>query len=151
MVRKVLGVIVGYIVMALFVFLTFTGAYLALGAEQAFKPGNYNVSLRWIVISVVLGLIAAIIGGFVCSLISKSSRACQVLAGLVLVLGLLVAIPALTANDLRPNVRPRDVPNLQAMQNARSPKWFALLNPIVGAVGVLVGAGLRQKTSKSSE
>lgn len=151
MARKVIGVIVGYIVMALFVFLTFTGAYLGLGAEQAFKPGNYNVSLRWIVISVVLGLIAAIIGGYVCALIAKSSRAAQVLAGIVLVLGLLVAIPALTANDPRPNVRPREVPNMQAMQNARSPKWVALLNPIIGAVGVLVGAGIRQQTSKSSD
>ena len=151
MARKIIGVIVGYIVMALFVFLTFTAAYLALGTEQAFKPGNYNVSLRWIAISTVLGLIAAIIGGFVCALISKSSRACQVLAGLVLVLGLLVAIPALTTNDVRPNVRAKEVPNLEAMRYARTPKWVALLTPIVGAVGVLVGAGIRQQTAKSAD
>jgi hypothetical protein len=151
MVRKVIGVIVGYIVMAVFIFLTFTATYLVMGAEQAFKPGNYNLSLRWILISVVLGLIAAIIGGYVCALIAKSSRATQVLAGIVLVLGLLVAIPALTANDIRPNVRPKQVPNIQAMQNARTPKWFALLNPIVSAVGILVGAGIRQQTSKSSD
>ncbi|MEK6281794.1 MAG: hypothetical protein AABN95_15680 [Acidobacteriota bacterium] len=149
MLRKVAGVIVGYVVMAALVFLTFSVAYLALGANQAFKPGSYNTSLRWIALSLVLGLIAAVVGGYTCALIARSTRAAQVLAGIVIVLGLLVAIPALTGNDPRPNTRPRDVPNIQAMQNARTPTWFALLNPMVGAVGVLVGAALRQRTAKS--
>ena len=150
MLRKVAGVIVGYIVMALLVFLTFSGAYLAMGAGQAFKPGSFNVSLRWIAVSLVLGLIAAIVGGFICALIAKSTRAAQVLAGIVLLLGIIVAIPALTRVDTRPIVRPREVSNIQAMQNARTPKWFAILNPIVSTIGVLVGAGLRQRTSKTS-
>ena len=148
MVRKVVGVIVGYVVMALFVFLTFTAAYLAMGPNHAFKPGIYDVSLRWAALSFVLSLIAAIVGGYVCTLIARSTRAAQVLAGIVIVLGILVAIPVLTGSDTRPNVRPREVPNLQAMQNARTPKWVAILNPIVGAVGVLVGAGIRQKTAR---
>jgi len=148
MLRKVLGVIVGYLVMACFVFLTFTGAYLVMGTNQAFKPGTYDVSLRWTAISFVLSLVAAIVGGYVCALIARSSRAAQVLAGIVIVLGILVAIPVLTGGDTRPNVRPREVPNLQAMQSARTPKWVALLNPIVGAVGVMVGAGIRQKTAR---
>jgi amino acid transporter len=149
MLRKVAGVIVGYVVMACLVFLTFSVAYLALGTDQAFKPGSYNISLRWIAVSLVLGVIAAIVGGYTCALIARSTRAAQVLAGIVVLLGLLIAIPALTGNDPRPSTRPRDVPNIQAMQNARTPKWFALLNPIVGAVGVLIGAGLRQRTAKS--
>src|SRR5687767_12248712 len=103
MARKILGVIVGYVVMALLIFLTFSVTYLALGAGQAFKPGTYNVSLRWTAISFVLSLIAAIVGGYTCALIAKSTRAAQVLAGIVLVLGIIVAIPALTSNDTRPN------------------------------------------------
>ena len=150
MARKILGVIVGYVVMALVIFLTFTVAYLVMGAGQAFKPGTYNVSLRWIAISFVLGLIAAIVGGYTCALIARSTRAAQVLAGIVLVLGIIVAIPAITGSDTRPNTRPAEVPNMQAMQNARTPAWVAILNPIVGLVGVLVGASIRQKTTEGA-
>lgn len=151
MVRKIVGVIVGYIVMALVVFLTFSAAYLIMGANHAFKPGTYDVSLRWAALSFVLSLIAAIVGGYVCALIAKSTRAAQVLAGIVIILGILVAIPVLTGSDTRPNRRPDAVPNMQAMQNARTPKWVAILNPIVGVVGVLVGAGIRQKTARIAD
>ncbi len=150
MARKILGVIVGYVVMALLVFLTFSVAYLAMGANHAFKPGTYNVSLRWTALSFVLSLIAAIVGGYTCALIARSTRAAQVLAGIVLVLGIIIAIPALTGSDTRPNTRPADVPNMQAMQSARTPGWVAILNPIVGVVGVLVGASIRQKTTEAA-
>jgi uncharacterized membrane protein len=144
MLRAILGVVVGYIAMAVFVFCLFTIAYLAMGADAAFRAGTYEVSMLWIVVSIVLSFIAALIGGFVCAVLSRSKRAVQVLAGIVLVLGILVAIPVLMGNDVRPNVRTGNVPNLQAMQNARTPKWIALLNPVIGAVGVLVGAGLKK-------
>jgi hypothetical protein len=148
MARKILGVIVGFVVMQVLLFLTFSVAYLALGANHAFKPGTYNVSLRWAALSFVLGLIAAIVGGYTCALIARSTRAAQVLAGLVLVWGVVLAIPAITGSDTRPNTRPADVPNMQAMMNVRTPVWVAILNPIVGVVGVLVGASIRQKTTE---
>jgi peptidoglycan/LPS O-acetylase OafA/YrhL len=144
MVRGIVGVIVGYVVMALVVFLTFTLAYLAMGANHAFKPGVFDPSLRWIVISFFLAFIAALVGGYVCAAIAKTKRAAQVLAGIIVVLGILIAIPALRSNDTRPNVRMGDVPNMEAMQKARTPGWVALMNPLIGAVGVMVGAGLRQ-------
>ncbi len=37
-----------------------------------------------------------------------------------------------------------DVSNLEAMQNAVQPLWVAILNPVLGVVGVLLGAGLRR-------
>jgi hypothetical protein len=41
------------------------------------------------------------------------------------------------------------VANMEAMQKARTPGWVALMNPLIGAVGVMVGAGLRQaRTSR---
>ena len=149
MVRAILGVIVGYIAMAMVVFCLFTIAYLAMGADAAFRTGTYDVSVLWIVISIVLSFIAAIFGGFVCAAISRSKRAVQVLAGIVLVLGILVAIPVLMGTDVRPNVRAGNVSNLQAMQSARTPKLIALLNPVIGAVGVLVGAGLKKNRAKT--
>lgn len=144
MVRGIVGVIVGYIVMAAIVFLTFSLAYITMGAGNAFRPGSFDPSLPWIVISFFLAFIAALVGGYVCAAIAKTKRAPQILAGIVVVLGILVAIPALRSNDTRPNVRTGDVPNMEAMQKARTPGWVALMNPLIGAVGVMVGAGLRQ-------
>ena len=144
MVRAILGVIIGYVVTALLVFGFFTLAYLAMGADMAFKPGTYDLSLRWIIVSFVVNAIAAVIGGFVCASISRSTRATQVFAGIVLVLGILLAIPILRGTDIRPNVRSGAVSNMKAMQAARTPGWVALLNPVVGAVGILVGAGLKK-------
>ncbi|MDQ5845543.1 MAG: hypothetical protein M3539_09640 [Acidobacteriota bacterium] len=144
MVRAILGVIIGYVVTAVFIFAFFTLAYLAMGADMAFKPGTYDLSLIWIIISFIVNAIAAVIGGFVCAAISRSIRAAQVFAGIVLVLGILLAIPILRGTDRRVNIRRDAVSNIQAMRNARTPGWVALLNPVVGAVGILIGAGLKK-------
>lgn len=144
MVRAILGVIIGYVVTAVFIFAFFTLAYLAIGANMAFKPGTYDLSLIWIIISFIVNAIAAVIGGFVCAAISKSTRAAQVFAGIVLVLGILLAIPILRGTDRRVNIRRDAVSNIQAMRNARTPGWVALLNPVVGAVGILIGAGMKR-------
>jgi hypothetical protein len=117
-----------------------------MGANGAFKPGVFDPSLLWIGVTFFLGFLAALVGGYTCLAIAKTKRAAQVLAGLVLLLGILVAIPALTANDRRPNMRVGDVSNMDAMRKARTPGWVALMNPVIGAVGVMVGAGLRQAT-----
>lgn len=145
MFRAILGVIAGYVVTAVFVFGLLTCAYLAMGADMAFRQGTYDLSLSWIIVSFVVNAIAAVIGGFVCAAISRSMRAAQVFAGLVLVFGILLAIPVLRGTDTRPNVRSGAVSNMKAMQAARTPSWVALLNPVVGAVAVLVGAGLKKR------
>jgi hypothetical protein len=33
---------------------------------------------------------------------------------------------------------------MEAMQNAKQPAWIVLLNPLLGAAGVLVGARLKR-------
>jgi len=144
MLKTVGGVIVGYIVMFILVFVLFSLAYLALGANGAFKPGTYDVSTLWLALSVIVSLAAAIVGGFVCSLIAPNSKAPLALVGLVIVLGLLAAIPVLTSNDPRPNIRDASVGNLEAMMNARQPAWIALLNPLIGAAGVMLGSRVKK-------
>ncbi len=148
MVKTVAGVIVGYVVMAVLIFATFSGAYLLMGADTVFKPNLYDPSMVWIIISFVLGFIAAVVGGFVCAALSKNARAAQILAGLVLVLGLLLAIPALRGTDTRPNVRTGAVSNMEAMQSARTPGWVALINPFLGAAGILIGAGMKRPAAE---
>jgi hypothetical protein len=144
MLKIVLGVIVGYAVLALLIFVTFTLAYLAMGAESAFQPGSYQPSALWLAVSFALGLIASIAAGFICVVIAKNAKAPLALAGLVVVLGLLLALPILLASESgQPQVREGNVGNLEAMQNAKQPAWVMVLNPFIGAAGVLLGARLK--------
>ena len=145
MVRNILGVVLGYVAMFAFVFITFTVLYFILGADGSFEPGTYEVSIIWIILSFILGLAAAILGGYVCILISKNQIAALGLAGLVLVIGIAMAIPALndSTNEVQ-EMRSADVPNFEAMQKAKQPPIVLLLNPIIGALGVFVGSRLKK-------
>ena len=150
MVRNILGVIVGYIAMAVFVFLAFTIVYLVLGADGAFEPGTYKVSTIWIIMSIVLSLIAAILGGWICTKKEKNHKAGMILAGIVLVLGIVFALPALNVSDEEMNkVRDGSVPNFEAMQNAKQPASSAILNPILGAVGIFIGTRLKKEKKEN--
>jgi len=99
----------------------------------------------WLALSFLLGLIAAIIGGFVCVLIARDRKVAMWLAGIVLVLGFVVAIPALGESDEERNkVREGEVSNTEAMQNAKQPPLTLILNPIIGAIGVIAGSRLKK-------
>jgi hypothetical protein len=146
--RVILSVIVGYIAMTIVVFGGLTAAYLAMGSDRAFRPGVYDVTATWLVVMFAVSLVAAIAGGFVCALIAQRARASRGLAILVLVLGGLSAIPAFIAED--PGPRTGDLDNLSAMQEAKQPIWTAIVLPIVGAVGVVVGGRLRGNATGGS-
>ena len=139
MLKSIVGVIVGYVVMAIFSFAAFTCAYLGLGVERVFEAGSYDVSTIWMVVMIVLSLIGGILGGWICAAISKSKGACTAFAVIVLALGLIVAI--MTKMKEHPDTaRSGDVPNFEAMQKAQTPTWLCLLTPVLGAAGVLFGA-----------
>jgi hypothetical protein len=145
MTKKILGVVAGYIAMAAFIFLTFTVLYLLLGADGSFEPGSYHVSTTWLVMSFILGLFAAILGGCVCVMITKDKKVALWLAGLVLVLEIVFAFPALGESDEERNkVREGEVSNTEAMQNAKQPTLALILNPIIGAIGVIAGSRLKK-------
>lgn len=150
MLRAIAGVIVGYIVMFVVVFVAFTAAYLAMGADRAFRPDSYDVSMLWIALSVIVSLVAAIAGGMTCAAIAEpGSKAPTALAAVVLVLGLLSAVPVLL-DDSEPVARTGTVSNMDAMMQAKTPVWSAITTPILGVVGVMIGAGLvRKKPSVS--
>lgn len=144
MVRKILGVIVGYIAMVIFIMVSFSLVYLAMGADNAYMPNSYKVSTLWVAVSGIgLGIIGALIGGYICKLISQSAGAVKVFAGIIFVLGLVVAV--LQMNSEKPNeVRTSDVSNFEAMRKGQAPLWFTFLNPVIGAIGILIGGGLRK-------
>jgi len=143
MLKSILAVIAGYIVMALFAFAAFTCAYLGLGVDRVFEADSYAVSTLWIVLMIAITLFAGILGGLVCAAISKSKTTCLVFAAIVFVLSLIVAVPNMMKEHTAV-VRAGDVPNLQAMQLAQTPSWLCVLNPVLGAVGVLLGARMKK-------
>jgi hypothetical protein len=142
------GVLAGYVTMFVTVFLLFSAGYFALGSGGSFQPGSWDVSFAWVVLSIVVGFTAAIAGGYVCVAITNHPKGPAALAGVVVILGFLMALPVLLggSGEVTTTLRPETVGMFDAMQNARQPTWIALLNPLVGAVGVLMGARLKRST-----
>jgi hypothetical protein len=142
--KTILAVIVGYVAMAVVVFVVFTGLYAAMGADRAFQPGTYDPSALWIICSLLVSLFAAVVGGMVAARMGGRSAA-KALAILVVVLGVGLAWPAINAPaDTLPAIRAGDVPNMEAMRNTRQPAWVALALPFVGAAGVMIGGARRR-------
>jgi hypothetical protein len=137
------GVILGYIVMAAFVFLSFSLVYVAMGPDRAYQPGTYEVSGLWVVVSFVLSLIAAVLGGWVCVLVARTQLGPQILAAAILVFGLVLAVMELgSAPADLPAVRDASVGVMEAMRNSRNPTWINFVTPLVAVVGILAGARL---------
>lgn len=147
MVRAIVSVVVGYVTMFAAIFLAFSGLYLLMGQELSFRPGSYEPSVLWTVVSFALGAGAAVLGGFVCASIARKATPPKVLAGVVLVIGLLSALPVLLASTTPPEARTGEVGNLDAMMKAKQPAWVAVANPFVGLAGVLLGGRLRRTTA----
>jgi hypothetical protein len=148
--RAILSVVVGYVAMFAAIFLLFSGLYFLLGQNLSFQPGSYDPSVLWNVLSFALGIGAAVLGGYVCAAIARSAKPPKVLAGVVLVIGLISAVPVLMAAAKPAEERTGDVGNLDAMMKARQPTWVALANPFVGLVGVLIGGRLRRPATVAS-
>jgi hypothetical protein len=143
MLRSIGSAIVGYIATFLVVFISLTAAYLLVGVDRAFRPGVYEVSALWVVISIVVVIGAALVGGWVARRIAGRVLGPRLLAALVFVLGVAMAVPALTAEAGAEAVAERtsELGPMEAMQQAKSPLVAMLLNPLIGVIGVLVGGG----------
>jgi uncharacterized membrane protein YeaQ/YmgE (transglycosylase-associated protein family) len=91
----------------------------------------------------VVALVAAVAGGWTCARITPDPRAIRLLLFVVVVLGAIFAVPVLTAPAGPPPPRPEGLAMMEAMKQGVQPGWVALLNPVLGAVGAIVGARLR--------
>ena len=94
MLRKLLGAVVGYLAMSVFIAVTFGVMFTAL-------------------------------------------------AGIVFVFGLALAIRVLIS-DAPAEQRTADITASESAGKARQPGWVAVLNPFVGAAGILLGSRLRR-------
>ena len=144
MIRFIVAIVIGYVVMLLVVIGVFAAASPLVGVDRLFEPGSYQAGRGWIVLSLGIALVAAMTAGSLCARIAPATAAPLWLAAVVLVLGGLMAIPALTSEGAsRGGPRPPGITMSDAMAHAEQPLWVALLNPLVGAAGVLIGAGPR--------
>jgi hypothetical protein len=140
--RACAGVIMGGVMTFMVAFLTYPAVYLALGPEVAFESDSYRPTQGWIACNIVIGFVAASVGGFACATIGQSPKAPFALALIVAALGLLAAVMVVDRPD--PGPRTDDLSRPTVLLNARHPMWFVLLNPVVGTVGILFGSRLRQ-------
>ncbi len=137
--RNLGAAVLGYVVSAVAVFCLMSVMWIVLGADGAFRPGSWDVSGGWIAGSIAIGLFAAGVGGIVCSKVAADRRGLWLLIVVVVVLGVLSALPEA---PVAAGTRDTDVGMFDAMMLAAQPGWLPWLNPLLGAVGVYFGARL---------
>lgn len=147
MLRAILGVIVGFIIMNGVVFGCFAAAWYIFGANHAYNPGVWDVSITWLIMITVVNLIAGLIGGATCAVVaSKQSNAAVALVTLVIIFGIIDARTQMRKNfDDKPTVREGEFSMIEAVANSRQPTSVLIANPIIGVLGVLIGAGYVRK------
>ena len=147
MVRSIIAVIVSYIAMFVLNFLGFVSLYAIVGPSHAFRPRLYLASNRWILMGVAVMFVSGIIAGLICAAIARGRKASLALAGLILVVGLLLAIPAVMKSRANAGmVRVGDVTSMEAMEKATWPIWAPLVFPFVSAVGAVIGGKLKKRS-----
>lgn len=140
------AVVAGYAAIFITLFATFNLAYWLMGPDRAFEPGTYDVSPIWIALTIVVGWIAATLGGKVCSAIAGSTMAPKILIVLVGILGAVHLVTAYIMLPSAPAERLAGEPAMmEAMNFAVEPLWIIIINPIIGMIGVAWGSGLLKK------
>lgn len=143
LVRNILGIAAGYIAVTALSFFSSNFLFYVLGANASFDPGTFKVNTTWLILFMLSGLVASIIGGWVCMRIVKNQKVVTVLAGIVLILGLVLSIPELTESDAERNqLREGNVPTMIAMENAKLPRKALVINPFIAVIGIMIGAGI---------
>jgi hypothetical protein len=142
MLRNILAVIAGYIGMAIVVMGGLTGAYLTMGADKAFEPATYEVTTTWLIVWGAVSIVSAIVAGLICAKMSKHSKGAVI--SLVILTGVLGAANSvyMVTREIPPEnlVRIGDTSNFEAMNKGIAPKWVYIAEPLIGIVGVILGA-----------
>ena len=147
MVRSIIAVIVSYISMFVLNFLGFVGLYTVIGPSQAFRPRSFLASNRWIAMAFAIMLVTGIIAGLICAAIARGRKSTFALAVLILVVGLMLAIPAVMKSKANAGMaRVGDVPAMEAAEKAYWPVWAPFAFPFVSAIGALVGGKLKKRS-----
>ena len=138
--RNVGGAVLGWIVMAACASALMIGLWALLGPEGALRPVGLEPTSAWLAGSIGIGLTAAVAGGAACAGVASDRRGVLMLVALVVVLGVANALAHTPPPD--DVTRPGAIDFRDAMAWARPPAWISWLNPLLGAAGALLGAGI---------
>ena len=145
MVKTIVGVIVGYIGYSAALFILFSGLYLLLGAAGSFQEGNYDLTMSWLLPSIVVFFVAGAIASTICGLISTDAKSSLIMGIVILALGIVMAVSQI-AGDPGVTVRETaDVGLFDAMGKAHGPIWSHFVNAIAGFLGAVSGGNFLKK------
>ncbi|MCY4573160.1 MAG: hypothetical protein OXF01_10210 [Gemmatimonadetes bacterium] len=122
--------VLGYVVMVVAVFtLTLIMAFVV------------SEGTGMIVASIVVSLVAAVLGGVVCAKVATDNGGMWILIAAVLVIGLgMAALGPMMADMAADAVAEAGM--TESMDVSMEPTWLTWLTPVLGAVGVYLGARL---------
>ena len=146
--RKILGVVVGFLVSAVWVFATLSLAWVALGSGFAWEEGSTRTSTGWTLLMLASGFVGAVLAGWVAAAIGKSRQAAIGLAVVILVLALALAIFNLTLDreakvaEVLAGRQPAELPMMEAASVSLPPAWYDWVIGLVGAAGAVLGGRL---------
>lgn len=129
-VRNFGGAVLGFIVMSIVVLiLTFVLALTIGDGAGGLIAG-----------SIIVSLLAAILGGIVCSKVAADTRGVWILMVAVVVFGIVLAVmPDLPVDEL---MEAAEVDMTDDMDSIEEPAWLTWVTPLLGAIGVYIGARL---------
>ncbi|MBX3095236.1 MAG: hypothetical protein KF812_00075 [Fimbriimonadaceae bacterium] len=148
--RVVGGVIVGFIATALVIFALASVSWLILGPSGSFEPGTWKTTTTWGIGKLIVDTIAAFVGGLIAYRIGGKTSA-HVLAGIILVLGLVMAFvvignPPPGSSEPRPEV----VSMTDAMNKALESPWALYASPVLSCLAVLFAVSRSEKKVTAS-
>jgi hypothetical protein len=138
MLRSIVAVVVTYIVMCALIIGAFMGLWFGLGPNGLLQPGSFKGNMLLTIAAPSITVIGGLFGGWMCAKIGRGRKPVMALAGVVLVLGMVMAYFTLQIPE---PTGPRDpaMTVAQIMEKGREPTWLAIFNPIGGAGAVLIG------------
>ncbi|MEE9394415.1 MAG: hypothetical protein V3W41_18110 [Planctomycetota bacterium] len=166
--RSFIAVIIGAAVMIAISAIGLAVAFQSLGAEFAFEKGSWLPSIMWTAaIAIPLGILAAVFGGLICSIIAKApgTRPPLVFAMIFLLFGLGTAMLGIMSadqekentsivKDLTASARSaaielekKDLTTMDAGKkfNKFKPLWYDFATTLCGFFGILYGARMGRK------
>ncbi len=138
MIRSIVAVIVSFIAMFGLTMVVFSGLWYGMGPDTLLQPASFRFSMLLAVAIAAITVIRGLIGGWMCAKIGRGTKPVMVLAGLVLMIGMIVCYSTLKAPELT-DVRGPGMTTDQFFDKAREPLWLVIFNPIAGAAMVLIG------------
>jgi hypothetical protein len=136
MIRATLGVIVAFVLMVVLVLVLSMGLWLALGVDGVLRPGVFDGSALLDIYAVLAGVTGAIVAGWLCAKISRSTSAVAVFVALCFVMGTVNAVMQIKKPD--PGARPPGLSLQQAIEKRKEPMWFIFLMPVLGSTSALL-------------